>query len=174
MLCRYSDDGMAAQFRAIRIKCRDDFDWLIEHMTHESYRASDHWDFWRAMEGAFAEYSMELNRTPAFWELTRRAHKDAVVLRLGRLYDPHATAASLGNLLQTMKENASCGDAVFPAGLADLSMTEFDTDIGCVSDQDPAVAKVLLIRNEYVAHRGTRQEYRLLMNARSLAYLPRP
>jgi hypothetical protein len=147
---------MVAQFRTIRIKSRNEFDWLIEHMTHEAYRARDNWDFWGAMERAFDEYSIELNQTPAFWELTRRAHQDSVALRLGRLYDPHATATSLGNLLQTIKEAASRADAVFPPSIADLRVTEFDTDIASVSDQDPTVVKLLLIRNEYLAHRGTR------------------
>ena len=59
------------------------------------------------MEEAFPEYSLELNQAPAFWELTRRAHQDVVVLRLGRLYDPHAAATSLGNLLTTLQEKAA-------------------------------------------------------------------
>jgi hypothetical protein len=147
---------MAARFRSVRIRSRDEFDWLIEHMTHEAYRARDNWDFWGAIEKAFDEYSIELNETPAFWELTRRAHQDAFVLRLGRLYDPHATATSLGNLLQTMKENASCPGTFFPASIADLDITELDSEIAAVSDDDPIVAKMLLVRNEYLAHRGTR------------------
>ena len=95
---------------------------------------------------AFDEYSIELNQTPAFWELTRRAHQDAVALRLGRLYDPHATATSLGNLLQTIKENASYAGAVFPEAIAGLDVTELDADIADVSDRDPFVAKLLLNR----------------------------
>jgi hypothetical protein len=75
------------------------------------------------------EYSPEINETPAFWELTRRAHKDAVILRLGRLYDPHATATSLGNLLQTMKENISCPGEVVPASIADLDAAELGSEI---------------------------------------------
>lgn len=108
------------------------------------------------MQKAFEEYSIELNHTPAFWEVTRRAHTDAVVLRLGRLYDPHATAISLGNLLQTMKENASGGSAEFPPSIANLDITEPDREISDVSEVDTAVAKLLVLRNEYLAHRGTR------------------
>lgn len=147
---------MAAQFRAVRIKSRDEFDWLIEHMTDEAYRVRDNWDFWGAINKAFDEYSTELNRTPAFWELTRRAHQDAVVLRLGRLYDPHPTATSLGNLLETMKENAARAGTLFPERVADLDTAELDSEIARVSYEDPIVAKLLLIRNEYLAHRGTR------------------
>ncbi len=39
---------------------------------------------------------------------------DAVVLRLGRLFDPHPTAISLGNLLRTMKENAAAPSTPLP------------------------------------------------------------
>ncbi len=147
---------MVGRFRAVRIKSRDEFDWLIEHMTHEAYRARDNWDFWGAIEKAFDEHSIELNQTPAFWELTRRAHQDSLALRLARLYDPHATATSLGNLLQTIKENSSGLGTIFPASIAGLNMTELDSEIVGVSDQDPIVAKLLLIRNEYLSHRGTR------------------
>ena len=152
----YAGGIMAARFRSIRLKSRDEFDWMIEHMTHEAYRARDNWDFWGAMEKAFEEYWIELNETPAFWEMTRRAHQDAVALRLGRLYDPHATATSLGNLLQTIKENVSCPGVVVPASVAGLDLTELDSELVAVSDDDPIVGKLLLIRNEYLAHRGTR------------------
>jgi AbiU2 len=145
---------MAARFRSIRVKARDEFDHLIEHLTHEAYRARDNWDFWDELEKACNEYSIELNETPAFWELTRRAHKDAVVLRLGRLYDPHATAISLGNLLQTIKENAG-GVGWVPTPLAGLDIAELDSEIDAVSDEDSVVARLLKIRNEYLAHRGT-------------------
>lgn len=129
---------------------------MIEHMTHEAYRVRDNWDFWGAMEKAFDEYWNELNLTPAFWELTRRAHEDAVALRLGRLYDPHPTATSLGNFLQTIKDSVSRPRAVVPVSVESVDLTQLDAELNAVSDEDPAVGKLLLIRNEYLAHRGTR------------------
>jgi hypothetical protein len=147
---------MAARFKSVRLKSRDEFDGMIEHMTHEAYRARDNWDFWGAIEKSFEEYWVELNATPAFWEMTRRAYKDAVVLRLGRLYDPHATATSLGNLLQTIKENDCLASALVPEAVVGLDRTELDSELIAVSDGDPIVRKLLLIRNEYLAHRGTR------------------
>jgi len=97
---------MKGSFRAIRVKSRKEFEWLIEHVTDEAFRVRDHWEFGTALNESFDKYLVELNQTPNFWELTRRAHMDAVVLRLGRLFDPHPTAISLGNLLRTMTENA--------------------------------------------------------------------
>lgn len=147
---------MASRFKAVRVKSAAEFDSLIEHITHETYRARNNWDFWGAFETACDEYSIELNETPAFWELTRRAHKDCVVLHLGRLYDPDGSAASLGNLLQTIKESATSAARFAPVCVADLDMTELDLEMAAVSDEDPAVAKLLRLRNEYLAHRGTR------------------
>jgi hypothetical protein len=147
---------MKPRFKAVRIKARSEFDWLMEHMIHEAYRVRDNWEFWGAMEEAFEEYSGELNQTPAFWELTRRAHEDSVALRLGRLYDPHATATSLGNLLQTMKESITSVPAVLPQSIAQLNAAELDSEMIGVSEDDPIVAKLLVLRNEYLAHRGTR------------------
>ena len=126
-------------------------------MTHEAYRARDNWDFVVAFEKAFDINSIELNQTPLFWELMRRAHKDAVILRLGRLYDPASTAASLGNLLQTMRENTVLASPEFSLLIANLEMTELACEITEVSDADPVVAKLLSLRNEYLAHRSARQ-----------------
>src|SRR5579862_2899035 len=62
---------------------------------------------WTALNEAFDKYPVELNQTPNYWELMRRAHIDAMVLRLGHPFDPHPTAISLGNLLRTMKDNVA-------------------------------------------------------------------
>jgi len=146
---------MNGRFKAVRVKSSTELDWVIEHMTHEAYRARDNWDFWGAFESACDEYWKELNETPAFWELTRRAHKDSVVLRLGRLYDPHGSATSLGNLLQTIKDGSRGTARFVPVAIADLDGAELDSDIAAVSDENPTVAKLLRVRNEYLAHRST-------------------
>ena len=146
---------MGAAFRAIRVKSRREFDWFMEHLTHETFRARDHWDVWKALEKSFKQYWVELNQTPTFWELTRRAHKDAVILRLGRLYDPHPTTISLGTLLATMKKHASAPGTEFPPGLANLDCSKLDQELTSVSDRDPTVKKLLTLRNEYLAHRSS-------------------
>jgi hypothetical protein len=146
---------MTGQFRSVRIKSREEFDWVVEHLTHEAHRARKNWDFVGAIEKAQADYSLELNQTPEFWEVTRRAHSESLVLRLGRLYDPNAIATSLGNLLWTLKENSSGAGTEFPASIADLDVAELNRDIAEVSAADPTVKKLLRLRNENLAHRGT-------------------
>jgi AbiU2 len=141
-------------FRALRFKSPDEFDHVLEHLTHEAYRARMHWNAWVAMEESFDEYWQELNITPGFWELTRRAHQDIVILRLGRLYDTHASATSLGNFLATLQDNVASAHTLLPAKVAKLNVAKLEKNLKSVSEQNPAVKKLLTIRNEYIAHRG--------------------
>ncbi len=147
---------MKKPFRAVRISSRDEFEWLVEHLTHEAFRVRDHWEFWGAFDKSFDQYSLELNQTPNFWRLTRQAHKDVVILRLGRLYDPHVASISLGNLLQTIKENAVAPSTPLPLAAANLDLSKLDVEMSSVSERDATVKKLLTLRNEYLAHRGSR------------------
>ncbi|HLH00983.1 MAG TPA: hypothetical protein VKX49_32060 [Bryobacteraceae bacterium] len=145
---------MAGDFKAIRPHSGTEFDSVIEHLTHEAYRARCRWDVLVAIEEAFDEYALEFNQTPSFWELTRRALQDDLLVRLGRLYDPHPVATSLGNLLQTLKATVSRGGSVVPAYITTLCGADLDTDLASISDQDNVIAKLLKVRHEYLAHRG--------------------
>lgn len=62
---------MKGSFRGIRVKSREEFEWLIEHVTDEAFRVRDHWEFGTALNESFDKYLVELNQTPNFWELTR-------------------------------------------------------------------------------------------------------
>lgn len=142
------------RFKAARLKSPNEFRWLIEHITHEAYRVRDNWDCWEAIDTAAEEYSNELNLTPNFWHITRRAHQDAVVLRLGRLYDQHPSALSLGKLLQTIREQSLSEERLISLPESGLNASELTSDITLVSDDDPIVGKLSAMRNEYLAHRN--------------------
>ena len=88
---------------------------------------------WKALDKSFKQYWEDLNQTPSFWELTRRPYQDAVMLRLGRLYDPHPTTISLGTLLATMHQHANAPGTLFPSGLANLDRSQFDKEMTSVS-----------------------------------------
>lgn len=144
---------MAAIFKGFRCRSREEFDWLIEHLMTEVNRASAHWEWWKTMEELGSEYGPEFSVHPGFWQLTRQAHKDSVVLRLSRLYDTDGSSASLGNFLQTL-----CGaqyDAKFlPPEATSLDPEILAVDMGGVSCQDEVVKRLLQVRNQYLAHRG--------------------
>jgi hypothetical protein len=58
---------MKDSFRAIRVKSREEFEWLMEHVTHEAFRVRDDWEFWTALNESFDKYLVEPNQTPNFW-----------------------------------------------------------------------------------------------------------
>jgi hypothetical protein len=100
--------------------------------------------------------------------MTIRAHKDSVVLRLARLFDPSARALSLGNLLQT-GHSAITNPAFQTPGLnvPGLDAAEIQLELAEVSENDAIVSRLIGIRNEYLAHRGSR-----LVRSGSFAGLP--
>jgi AbiU2 len=155
--------------RVIRIKSREQFNWLIDHLVTETHRAWDHWRIWGAIDDAIGSYCDEINQTPQFWELTRRAHKDSVVLRLGRLFDPHPTALSLCSLLQTVG-HAVKTPALQYLGLdpSTLDAATLQVELGTVVRSDPLVSRLIELRNEYLAHRASR-----LVSSGSFSTLPR-
>jgi hypothetical protein len=148
-------DCMSKPPHLIRIKSKEQFDWLIDHLVTETNRASDHWHLCRGLDAACGEYLKEIETTPVFWELTIRAHQDSVVLRLARLFDPAATALSIVNFLETIHRGVT-NRTLAPLGLdvAGLDMAAIQDELRIVSDSDPLVSRLLEVRNDYLAHRN--------------------
>lgn len=122
---------MKKSFRAIRVASAEELQGLIDHLTHEAFRVQEHKELWDALEDSLEDYSVELHQTAAFWERTRWAHKAAVIIRLGRLFDPHEAAISLGNLLRTMRDNALDPSTPLPSAVRGLDPSELDQDMSC-------------------------------------------
>jgi hypothetical protein len=136
------------------IDSRPTFDNFLDHLAMEGRRAGDHWHLWGAIEGAFDNYERELSQTPQFWKLTRRALKDSVVLRLGRLFDPNKQALSLFTFLNAIQHHA----ANHTLGSLELDVPGLDAaavreELNNVSKDDPLIARLIQVRNEYLAHR---------------------
>lgn len=140
----------------LRIKTNKQLDWLIDHLTTEVHRAHDHWKLWSGLKAAVDEYPDETSQSLRFWDLTLQAHQDSVILRLGRLFDPTQGALSLGNFLCTVKDHMARTPPPPAPNLALLSTPETTEELSSVSETDSAVAKILRIRNEYLAHREAR------------------
>jgi len=140
--------------KMLRITSREQFDRLIDHLAAEAARAGDHWYLWRGLDDAFDDYGKEINETPQFWQLTFRAHKDSVVLRLGRLFDLTKGALSLGNFLQTIHHHATKG-ALDSLGLDVPGLDTAATleELKSVSQTDPLISRLMRVRNQYLAHR---------------------
>jgi hypothetical protein len=139
----------------IRLKSGEQFEWLLSHLVTEIHRAWDHWDLCGGLDKAIAEDGTPFNQSAQFWRLTIQAHKDSVVLRLGRLYDPHPKALSLKTFLHTIREDAQRGSRFTKVGIASLDLGALKMDLETVSPTDPLVSRLLEIRDEYLAHRAS-------------------
>jgi hypothetical protein len=144
-------------FRTIRVKSNDELQRLLEHLLHEAHRAQTYWTLWGAIEQSVEEYGRELHLTPGFWEVTKRAYQDAVVLRLARLFDPHPSVISLGNLLRTIEAEKSGRGTLTLPGIVQVNLHCLEKEVLSVSVESDPVRTLLGLRDEYLAHRNVQR-----------------
>ena len=157
-----------------RIDIHDDneFSLLLNELSADVIYAHFHFKLLRALQDAYDQYSEVFNETRTFWHLTLEAHEAATLFRLGRIFDQHRDALSLGNWLLTIRSNLHFFDEpnfrrrlqgnAFVDSLATDSRKpdecELDRDIGLVvagqkKGLDESVRKFIVIRHKYLAHR---------------------
>jgi len=71
-----------------------------------------HFNLYSNLQQAIPHYQEELNQSTAFWSLTIRAHLDASVVRLCKIYEHHQGSLNLRNLLDTIQANIAFFDTV--------------------------------------------------------------
>jgi hypothetical protein len=157
----------------IRISNENEFSLLPNALSHDIGHAHFHYKFLRALQDAHDQYWEVFSESRTFWGLTLEAHEDAMLYRLGRIFDQHKSALSLGKWLQIIKSNLYFFDEQnFRKRLQDNSFVEssaedsrkpdeqeLEQDIGSVvvkgnKGADNIVKKFVGIRNAYLAHRG--------------------
>jgi hypothetical protein len=94
----------------IRIKDSEEFGGLLKALADEIVTACIHFRLYSDLNAAVNSYVTELNQSPAFWSYTFRAHLDAVLLRLCRIYEQHDSSLNLRNLLDTIQANIDIFD----------------------------------------------------------------
>ncbi len=154
----------------IKIKDSKEFQHLLEALATELVDANIHIKLRSDLTGAVAQYHTEYNQSGTFWSLTFQAHLDAAVFRLCKIYEQHNKTLNLRNLLDTIKANISIFDREefrerlkdnpFVEGLSDISRkpdeAQLDKDIAFVSEENPLVKNLIVWRNNFFAHRGTK------------------
>ncbi len=154
--------------KPIRIRNEEQFANLLDHLTLDAVRAADHWHLVGGIDGLIKRYEEELHQTPVFWNLTLTAHASVILTRLGRLYDQHPSAMSLGRFLVTIKsytvyfEETSFRQRMrgIPNGeqllerFEPLDLSTVDADSIAVSTDDDRVDRLVKLRNETLAHRS--------------------
>jgi hypothetical protein len=156
----------------IDISSDDEFSLLREALSYDIGHAHFHYKLLRALQDAHDQYGEVFGESRTFWHLTLEAHEDAVLYRLGRIFDQSKRALSLGNWLQTIKSNLHFFDEQsfrkrlqsnpFVESLAKdcrkPDEQELDQDIASVvvslnKGTDNILKKFVDIRNEYLAHK---------------------
>jgi hypothetical protein len=153
---------------AIKINNSEEFGKLLDAFAGEIVYAGWHFKLFKALTNVSTEYYREFAQSPTFWGLTLAAHKDAVLVRLYKIYENNDKSLNLQNFLHTISQNLSLFDIAefrdrlkdnpFVESLAQDSrkpdMTQLKADISFVCDANPSVKKIKIWRNNLVAHRS--------------------
>lgn len=129
---------------------REHFQLLTESIACDMQSLSFHWRLFQDLQTAVEEYETELNESRAFWQLTFEAHRDASLFRLCRLYDQHNSALNLKNWLLALRDTPQH----FDPSKSCPCPTTLEADIASASDSDTTVKKIVLLRNNLLAHRA--------------------
>lgn len=145
-----------------------EFKRLLEALVYELIDAQEHFYVHQGLAAAVSEYGAELNQSGAFWNLTMRAHLDAVLMRLCKAYDlsDGKPGLNLRNFLETIEANLHFFDEPnfrerlknnpFVDSLAkDCKKPDparLQKDLESVSTAEPLVKKLTIWRNNYIAH----------------------
>ena len=140
------------------------FDRLVTDIIEAGGYARLHHHF----RQAFPAYKKETDQTPAFWNFTEKAVREASLIRLARIYDQDARALSLWTLLHTIGRHPGFFDddpvlrrvsaayaEEFTPGSHAIDLGRLDDDIKLVSASDPLVRKLVVWRSNFGAHLST-------------------
>jgi hypothetical protein len=155
--------------KAIQVKSEEEFERLLEDRSIEASNAAYQWHLLKGLYAAINEHVRELNRTPAFWDVTFGALREGVLTSLGRLYDKTSAALSLQKFLLTVRscsgyfsehafrrrlQHNSHVDSL-AAETRTLDVVALQAEILSVSEKDPLVERLHGIRNKRIAHRDS-------------------
>ncbi|MCX5965897.1 MAG: hypothetical protein NT070_23065 [Cyanobacteria bacterium] len=147
----------------------EQFKGLLKALSDDLLNARHHFKLYRSLREALDDYQKEINQCVAFWGLTLSAHKQASILNLCRAYDPQKDASSLRQLIQIIQKNIDLFDIQqFRERLKhnpyvdSLSQTarepskqQLEKDLEFVSKDNPLVKRLIILRNNVVAHTST-------------------
>ena len=151
----------------MRVNNSAELEKLLEAVTADAFQAQDYRNLSKGLMAARAEYYQELSQTQTFWSLTDRAHAEAILYRLTRLYDDREDSISLRtwlglvtdnihlfderNLRQRLKDNPHVKSLAQDSRRPDLDQLELDKK--SVEKNDPIVGRLAYFRNTSLAHR---------------------
>lgn len=154
----------------IKIKSAHELDKFLNALEFEIVDANIYHRLYSDLVNSRKDYAREFSQSNTFWSFTFEALHDARMIRLCRVFDQGSKSLNLFNLLETIKANTHffdkehfqqrLKDNAFVDSLAEVDRipneTRFDNDIRFASDQNPLVKKLMIWRNNIIAHRGAK------------------
>ncbi|MFC1846869.1 hypothetical protein ACFLYS_02275 [Chloroflexota bacterium] len=151
----------------IEIKSAEQFDSLLNSLSDEIVSAEVYFKLREDLLSSVVEYRDVFIQSNTFWSLISKAFLIATLSYMCRAYDQHSKSLSLINLLETVRVNLSIFKIVnFRERLRDSPFVEsfssearepnievLDRDISLVKENDPLVNKLIIWRNNIIAHK---------------------
>jgi len=146
-----------------------EFENLIEALGNDLASAAIHLRLYKDLRAAVPSYLREFNESNTFWQLTLTAHLQHGLHSLARAYDQERSSSlSLRRWLETIRENLHLFEAdrfrerlkdnQFVSSLAEHvrppDVKTLDEHIAYCSGTNPLVQRLVIIRNNALAHRS--------------------
>ncbi|MCX5717034.1 MAG: hypothetical protein NTW44_01740 [Nitrospirae bacterium] len=154
----------------IRIKTADELNKLLDALALEIVNANIYHQLHKDLLDSRTGHSREFAQSNTFWSFTFTALNDARTLRICRIFDQESKSLNLFNLLETIKANMHffeknhfkerLKDNAFVDSLSEVDRipdkAQLEKDICFASKQNPIVKKLMVWRNNIVAHKGAK------------------
>lgn len=154
----------------IKIKSADELNKLLDALALEIVDANIYYRLYSDLVDSIKDNAREFSQSNTFWSFAFDSLHDAQMIRLCRVFDQESKSLNLFNLLETIKENVHLfeegnfrerlKDNAFVESLAEVDRvpikSQLDKDIWFSSDQNPLVKKLMIWRNNIVAHKGAK------------------
>lgn len=154
----------------IRIKTSDELNRLLDALAMEIVDADIYHQLYKDIVDSIKDHANEFSQSNTFWSFTLDALHDARMIRLCRVYDQESKSLNLFNFLETIKANTHffeerhfrerLKDNAFVDSLVEDNRipdkAQLDKDIWFVRGQNPLVNKLMIWRNNIIAHRGAK------------------
>jgi len=154
----------------IKIKSPDELNKLLDALALEIVDANIYYRLYSDLVDSIKDNTREFSQSNTFWSFTLDSLHDAQMIRLCRVFDQKSNSLNLFNLLETIKANVHffdekhfrqrLKDNAFVDSLAEddriPNKSQLDKDICFASTQNPSVKKLMIWRNNIIAHRGAK------------------
>ena len=154
----------------IKIRSGDELNKLLDTLALEIVDANIYHRLYTDLIDSIKDNVRAFTQSNTFWSFTIDSLQDARMSRLCRVFDQESNSLNLFNLLETIKANVHffdeehfrqrLKDNAFVDSLADVDRipneSQLDKDIWFASSKNPSVKKLMIWRNNIIAHRGAK------------------